>query len=257
MDAGIFQGCLDVIEHVLSLKHFRVAPEQPSQQILAGPAGTDRDLAERCLERLVVSEASSPERLFDRVVQVVGLELTDLPGTISPYSGHPQDLAFADPGAEEDGDGGDELIVLFPNQLVRFGPRKAERHIDALQHRKRNSDLLAENLKRPIRPRRSSATDLDVSEREITGRVCLADRFRVDPHAVQVKHDARPQDRACRISLAFRLEDPEFGEPPDGLRCGPDSLGDLRFSEPLATHAAGRTQGLSETIRPRRGSGPR
>ena len=94
-----------------------------------------------------------------------------------------------------------------------------------------------EYLERPIGPRRSSAADLDVSEREITGRVCLADRFRVDPHAVQVEHDAGPQDRARRIALALRLEDPEFGQPPDGLRCGPDALGDLRFSEPLAAHA--------------------
>ena len=53
----------------------------------------------------------------------MGLELTDLRGRYPPTPRAIRRIfAFTDPGAEEDGDGSDELVVLFPNQLVRRGP---------------------------------------------------------------------------------------------------------------------------------------
>ena len=101
MHSGVLQTRLDVLEEVLGLERFGMTPEQPAQEVFSGAARTNADLPERRLERLVVAEAASTERLLDLVVEVVALELRDPSGTVAPHPRQPQDLSLAHPGAEE------------------------------------------------------------------------------------------------------------------------------------------------------------
>ena len=82
MHSGVLESGLYVIEEVLGLEHFGMAPEQPAQEVFSGAARTNADFSERRLERFVVAEAASTERLLDRMMEVVALELRDPSGAV-------------------------------------------------------------------------------------------------------------------------------------------------------------------------------
>ena len=77
----------------------RVSSEEPAQHLLSGVTHSVTDLVERGLERLVVSKAPSAERLLDRVVEIVRLELRDPPGAVSQDSHGAQYVSLPDTGA--------------------------------------------------------------------------------------------------------------------------------------------------------------
>src|SRR3954454_22825481 len=80
MNPGALERRHEVVEHVLQLELLGVAPEQPAQEVFPRSADANTDLAKRRLERRIVAQALPPERLLDRLMQIVGLELGDLSG---------------------------------------------------------------------------------------------------------------------------------------------------------------------------------
>ena len=101
MHSRFLERGLDVAEHVLHLEHLRMAPVQPAEKIFAGSTRTNADLPHRRFEGLVVAQTASTERLLDRVMEVVVLELRDPSGAVAPDARQPQDLSFADSRTEE------------------------------------------------------------------------------------------------------------------------------------------------------------
>jgi hypothetical protein len=106
-----------VIEEVPGLEHLRVAPEEPTEEVLPGSTRPDAHLLQRRLEGFVIAEAPSAERLLDRVVEVVALELCDPSSVVAPHAGQAEDLSFAHPGTEQHGDEPDEAQVLLAHVL--------------------------------------------------------------------------------------------------------------------------------------------
>ena len=82
MHARVLERGLDVLEEVLGLEHLRMTSVQPAEHVFPRPARPDADLPERRLECCVVAKTTPAERLLDRVVQVVALELGDPPGAV-------------------------------------------------------------------------------------------------------------------------------------------------------------------------------
>ena len=169
-------------------------------------------------------------------MQVVALELADLPGAVSEHPRHPQDLALADPRAEQHRDRTDQLVVLFPDQLVGRGPGQPERHEDPLQRGEGDVDLFAQSRERLVRTWRSSAPDLDVAEREVTGCERLGDRLGIDPHRIEIEDDTSSQDRPTWVYAVVGLQDAERREPPDVLERRAHPLSDLFLGEAIVTH---------------------
>ena len=169
MDAGILECGLDVFEEVLGLEHFRMAPVQPARGDLlrSDPTRTLTSLQRR-LEGLVVAEAASTERLLDRVMEVVALELRDPSGAVAPHARQPQDLSFAHAGAEEHRDDLEEAQVLLSHVLVGRRARQPEGDVEAFEHREGDVDLVAQLGEGPVRTRWTSTPELDVPEGQIT-----------------------------------------------------------------------------------------
>ena len=167
MDAGVLQGGLDVIEEMLALEHLRMAPVEPAEEVFPGATRPHADLPERCLERRVVTEAASTERLLDRVVEVVALELRDPPGAVAPYAREPQDLTLAHAGAEEDREDLEEAQIFFSHVLVGRRARQPERDVDAFEQRERDLDLLAQLIEGSVRTWWSPSSRLDIPEGQI------------------------------------------------------------------------------------------
>ena len=103
MHSRVLERGLDVIEEVLGLEHFRMAPEEPAEEVFPGSTRPDADLPERRLERFVVAEAATAERLLDRVVEVVALELRDPAGAVAPHARQPQDFPSLTPAPTSTG----------------------------------------------------------------------------------------------------------------------------------------------------------
>src|SRR5437764_11046148 len=144
-----------------------MAPVEPAEEVFAGPARPNADLSQRRLERCVVAKAAPAERLFDGVVKVVALELRDSSGAVAPNAGQPQDVSFAQSGADKHGDELDKGHVLLPHVLVGRRARQPERDVDAFKGYERDVDLVAQLGERSVRTRRTSPSDLDVAEGQI------------------------------------------------------------------------------------------
>src|SRR5512132_3851573 len=97
-------------------------------------------------------------------MQVVVLELRDPSCAVPPDAGQTQDLSFADPRTEEHRDRREDAEILLSHELAGRGARQPERDVDALEHRERDTDLVAQVGEGSIRSRRPSTSDLDVSE---------------------------------------------------------------------------------------------
>src|SRR5438093_1813803 len=67
---------------------------EPRQHVLSRMAHPCTYFADRRLERFVVAESSLPKRLFNRVVEVVGLILSDAPRADAPRAPPPSRRAF-------------------------------------------------------------------------------------------------------------------------------------------------------------------
>ena len=81
---SLLERSLDVPELVLGRERLGVTSICPAQHLLPAVAHPNSDLAKSSLQRLVVPEAAAPERGFDRVVEVVRLELGDAPCAVAP-----------------------------------------------------------------------------------------------------------------------------------------------------------------------------
>src|SRR6266542_3862772 len=167
MDPRVLERGLDMIEEVLGLEHLRMTPVEPAEQAFPGPTRPNADLPEGRLEGCVVPKATLAERLLDGVVKVVALELRDPPGAVAPHARQPQDIPFAQAGADEHGDESHEGQILLPHVLVERWARQSECDVDAFEHRERNVDLVAQLSKGLVRTRWTSAPDLDVPEGQI------------------------------------------------------------------------------------------
>src|SRR5436189_197507 len=88
-----------------------------------------------------IDTSAAAERLLDGVMEVVALELRNPPRAVAPDPRQSQDVALADPGADEHRDEFEEAEVLLAHVLLGGGPRETERHVDALQGRERDTDL--------------------------------------------------------------------------------------------------------------------
>ena len=170
-------------------------------------------------------------------MEVVVLELRDPSRAISPDTCQTQDLSFADSRTEEHRDCRDDAEILLSHELVGRRTRQPERDVDALEHREGDAHLVAQLGEGSIRTRRPPTSDLDVPKGEVTRGQSLGDRFRIDPHRIEVEDDPGSKDRARRERLSVRLEDPELGETTDVRGGRPRSLRDFVFCEPLRAHA--------------------
>ncbi|MGZ5329321.1 MAG: hypothetical protein ACXWFU_13280 [Actinomycetota bacterium] len=167
MYAGVLQSGLDVIEEMLGLERFRMAPVEPAEEVFSGATRPHADLPERCLEGRVIAEAASTERLLDRVVEVMALELRDPPGAIAPHAREPQDLTLAHADAEEDREDLEEAHVFFSHVLVGCRARQPERDVDAFEQPERDLDLLAQLVEGSVRAWGSSPSRFDIPEGQI------------------------------------------------------------------------------------------
>lgn len=156
-----------MIEEVLGLEHLRVTSVEPAEQIFPGPTRSNADLPERRLECCIVPKAALAERLLDRVVKVVALELRDPSGAVAPHARQPQDVSFAQSGAHEDGDESHEGHVLLAYVLLGRWARQPERNVDAFEGHERDVDLVTQLGKGSVRTRRTSPPDLDIAEGQI------------------------------------------------------------------------------------------
>ena len=110
-----------MVELMLVQEDLRVAAEQPSEQVLAGAAGTKADLEDRRLEGLVVSQATASELRLDRLVEVVGEVFGDATGAVTPDARQRQHVGLVDPRAEEDGEDLERCEVLLTDPFVGSG----------------------------------------------------------------------------------------------------------------------------------------
>src|SRR3954451_21045056 len=239
MNPGALERRLEVVEHVLQLELLGVAPEQPAQKVFPRSADANTDLAKRRLERRIVAQALPPERLLDRLMQIVGLELGDLSGVFPPDACEPKDVARIHAGGEQDRHGLDETEVLLPHQLVGPGTREPERDVQAFEQRIGDTDLLAEVSERPIGSRRTTPAHLHVPESKVAGSHRRCDRLLVDAHPIQIENDARAQHGGAWIHrLVVGFEDAERRETPDPFGSRADALRDLGFGDAVSGQAA-------------------
>ncbi len=178
---GLLERRLDVVELVLSKEALRVTSKQPPQHLFTVVAHPDSDLPEGGFERLVVAEAATSERLFDRVVEVVGLELSHAPRTVAPDAHRTQHVTFANPSSKEDGNGFDHWEIFFSHAFVGTRARQAERHVEPLQRLERDPRIFAELFVRLIEAREAPHCALRVAESQMSGRQRLGEPFRIDP----------------------------------------------------------------------------
>src|SRR5436190_7243526 len=127
MHARVFERGLDMFEEMLGLEHLRMTPVEPSEEVLPGPTRSNADLPQRRLECRVVAETASSKRLLNGVVNVMALELRDPPGAVAPHTRQPQDVPFAQSGADEHRDELDKGQVLFSHVLLGHRARQSER----------------------------------------------------------------------------------------------------------------------------------
>jgi hypothetical protein len=161
-------------------------------------------------------EATLAERLLDGVVKVVALELRDPPGAIAPDTRQPQDIPFAQSGADEHGDEPHEGQVLLSYELVGRRAREPERDVDAFEGHERDVELVTLLSKGLVRTRRTSPSDLDIPEGQIPGRECIRDGVRVDAHRIETQDESGSKHVSSRIGpVVFRLEDAHLGEQRD------------------------------------------
>src|SRR6266446_933126 len=92
---------------------------EPRQHVLSRMAHPYTYFADRRLERFVVAEASLPKRLFNRVVEVVGLILSDAPRALCPDAHCAKRPSSTDPCAEQNRDRSDARDVLIANKFLR------------------------------------------------------------------------------------------------------------------------------------------
>src|SRR6266542_2422885 len=186
---------LNVLELVLGKKGLGVTSKQPAQHLLTRVAHSDSDLAEGGLERFVVAEAAASERLFDRVVEVVGLELGHPPRAVPPDAHRTQHVPLANPSSKEDG----------------------------------NCLAFAELRERLIQARKASHCALDVTEGQMPGRQRLGEPVRVYPLCFQLQDDPRSHDIASGKCPALRLKDAEVRELSDAFDSRARPIGEFVF----------------------------
>jgi hypothetical protein len=236
MDPGVLKSGLDMIEEMLGFEHFRMTPKQPAQKVFSGATGTNADFPQRRLERFVVAEAASAERLLDRTMEVVALELRDPSGTVAPHPRQAKDLSFAHPGAEQHRDDPQEAQILLSDVLVGRRAREPECDIEPFEHGVRDADLIAQLVEGPVGTWRTASSELDIAECEVAGGDAIRDGVRVDPDRVETKDETGPQHVPWGVGSVFGLEDVQLGELSDALRGRTRALRDLILGEPVDRH---------------------
>ncbi|HYU92370.1 MAG TPA: hypothetical protein VEN95_02670 [Actinomycetota bacterium] len=198
-----------MIELVLGKEGLGVTSKQPAQHLLARVAHPDSDLAEGGFERLVVAEAAASERLFDRVVEVMGLELSYAPRAVPPNAHCTQHVALANASSKEDGNGLDHWVIFLSHLLVGMRARQTDGHIEPLQGLEGDPHFFAELRERLIQAREAAHCALNVAEGQMSGRQRLGEPVRVYSLCFQFQDDPRSHDVATGKRPTFRLKDAE------------------------------------------------
>ena len=220
-----------MLELVLGGERLGVPAEEPRQQVFARPPDPHRDLADRCLERLVVAEPATAERLLDHVVEVVVLILRDPPRAVAPDAGEPEHLALVDPHAEQDRKRAQRLDVFGSHRLVGARRRQAERDEDALESLDVESEPVGELGERLVRAWMASSGALEVSERQVAASECRGEVVSVDALRLECRDDPHAHHVASLEPVLARVEDAERHQSANLLERNLRPVGDFFFRE--------------------------
>jgi hypothetical protein len=159
-----------MLELVLGKEGLGVSPKQPPQHLLPRVAHPQTHVANRRFERFVVAQASTSERLLDRVVEVVDLKLRHPPSAVPPDTKRAQHVALTHSCSEQDWKRLEHRDIFLSYVFVPSRPWQTHGHVQRLEGLERDADVPAELGEGAVRPRESSPRALEVAERQVSRR---------------------------------------------------------------------------------------